>query len=306
MNNKKNKIKKSASDTVIGIICTVVSLAFLAAFLYPIIYIVIRSVSTPSMQENVDFSDRFSFEGYIAIFKNNMIIRSFFNSVLYTAVGTLVSMAVSIVLAYVTSIKGFGFGKFVFLLLVVSNYFSGGMIPTYLLIKDLGLLNTMWSLILPSAVSTFNVFLLSSYFKTRIPSELFDAASLDGCGYFRYLVQFVVPLSKPIIIVVSIFYAVSKWNSYFDASIYITDITKKPFANILNDILVKNQLDNVISHNISNSSMLSATEISQLMDHALIVVSIIPIVFIVMFFKKHFINFTIKSEKKDRQKKKGR
>lgn len=306
MNNKENKIKKSASDTIIGIICAAVALVFLIAFLYPIFYIVIHSVSTPSMRENDDFLNKFSFEGYLAIFKHKMIIRSFFNSVLYTTVGTLVSMVVSIILAYVTSIKNFGFGRFVFLLLVVSNYFSGGMIPTYLLIKDLRLLNTMWSLILPSAISTFNVFLLSSYFKTRIPSELLDAASLDGCGYFRYLVQFVVPLSKPIIIVVSFFYAVSKWNSYFEASIYITDPNKKPFANILNEILIKNQLDSVISHNTSSSSALSAAEISQLMDHALIVVSLIPIVLIVVFFKKHFINFNIKSEKSGLQKKKGR
>ncbi len=306
MNNKKNKIKKSAGDTVIGIICTAVALVFLIVFLYPIIYIAVHSVTTHSMQENADLSDKFSFEGYLAVFKHNMIIRSFFNSVLYTAVGTLVSMVVSIILAYVTSIRNFGFGKFVFLLLVISNYFSGGMIPTYLLIKDLRLLNTMWSLILPSAISTFNVFLLSSYFKTRIPSELFDAASLDGCGYFRYLIQFVVPLSKPIIIVVSFFYAVSKWNSYFDSSIYITDPEKKPFANILNEILVKNQLDGVISHYTSSSSELSAAEISQLMDYALIVISVIPIIFIVVLFKKHFANFNIHSPKNDFQKKKGR
>lgn len=298
MNNKKNKIKKSTGDTIIGIICAAIAVTFLIAFLYPIIYILINSISTPSMRENADLSKRFSFEGYIAVFKHNMIIRSFINSVLYTAVGTFVSMAASIILAYVTSIKNFGFGKFVFLLLVVSNYFSGGMIPTYLLIKDLGLLNTMWSLILPSAISTFNVFLLSSYFKTRISSELFDAASLDGCGYLRYLVQFVVPLSKPIIIVISIFYAVSKWNSYFDASIYITDPEKMPFANILNEILVKNQLDSVISHNTSSSSVLSAAEISLLMDHALIVVSVIPIILIVVFFRKNFVNLYIKSEKK--------
>lgn len=285
----KRRIQKSPVDRVIAVVCTVIVLLCFIMFLYPVFYVVISSVSTRSMRlEGLMIPERISFEGFRAVFENEQIWRSLLNSAVYTTVGTVVSMTMSVLLAYVMSIRDFSCGKIVMLMLVFTMYFSGGMIPTYLVVKKLGLLDTMWSLILPSAVSVYNVFLLKSHFRTKVSAEIYDAARIDGCGHFCFLAAFAVPLSKSILSVLALFYAVSYWNSYFEASIYITDKDKRPFACILNDILIQNQQTSMDSVILSQASDISNAERMQLLDYALIVVSIVPVFVILFMVRKAF------------------
>lgn len=300
MNRSENKVKirKSPVDRVIAYICTIIVLVCFITFLYPVIYVFISSISTVSMRFNGTLiPKRVSFEGFHAVFENEQIWRSLLNSILYTTVGTLFSMGMTILLAYATSVRNFRYGNIVTFMLVFTMYFSGGMIPTYLVIKKLGLLNTMWALILPSAVSVYNVFLLKSHFQTKISSEIYDAACIDGCGHFRFLLTFAIPLSKSILSVLALFYAVSYWNSYFEASIYITDKTKQPFACVLNDILIKNRQTSMDSVILSQSSDVSNVERMQLLDYALVVISIVPVFIILFIVRKAFRTVSFQKKK---------
>ncbi len=306
---RKKRIKKTITDKIIIFFCTVIVIFSFIVFAYPVIFVLISSVSTVSMRYDHSLVPKtISFEGYRIILEDKQIWRSLLNSIHYTFIGTIISMCMSVLLAYALSIRDFFCKKTVYFIMVVTMYFNGGMIPTFLLIKKLGMLNTIWSLILPSAISIYNTFLLQSYFENKIPSEMYEAACLDGCGHFRYLLQFVLPLSKSILSVLSLFYAVSYWNSYFEATIYITDKNKQPFSVVLNDILIKNQRSTMETTILNSASDISSVECMQLLDYALIVVSIIPVFVIFLFIRKSFwqISFSKNKNQKNSSNKEGK
>lgn len=184
--------------------------------------------------------------------------------------------------AYVLSQPQFKLSKFFAMLFTFTIYFGGGMIPTFLVVKQVGLLNTMWSLILPSCMSVYNIYLLRAHFQNKIPIELQRAAMLDGCGHWRYLLKVVLPISAPFLSVIAFYYVVSYWNSYFTAMIYISDLDKLPLASILNNILIKNQ-------DIGQSSLNGATvEQKRMMEYATIVFSSAPVLVCFAILRKHF------------------
>ena len=205
----------------------------------------------------------------------------------YMIVGTTVNVILTILAAYPLSRRDFyGRGIFMFLF-VFTMMFNGGLIPNYLLVQDLGLLNSRWALIIPNALSVFNVIITMSFFKSTIPNELLESAQLDGCNDFKFLFKIVLPLSAPIIAVISLFYAVGHWNSYFGALIYLRDASLFPLQLILRDILVQNSVD--------PSMMGDATQLAnkiglqQLLKYSLIVVSSLPVLIAYPFVQRFFV-----------------
>ncbi len=292
MNNilkkSRRKIKHSRTDKIISALCMFIGLAFFVTFAYPVVYVLVSSLSTESMRTDISLvPNEISLEGYKEVMTDSTVLRGFVNSVVYTGTGTIVSLAVTILFAYVLSRPTFKNAKFVTILLMLTLYFSGGMIPTYLVVKKLGLLNTMWSLILPVCISVYNIFLVKSYFTNKISKELYDAAVIDGCGHWRFLLKIVLPMSSSFLMVIALFFVASYWNSYFMATIFITDMDKLPLANVLNNILIKNQ-DSSLSAGIFNSSSnVSVEQKKKLIEYALIVLSSLPVISFFAITKKH-------------------
>ncbi|MBQ8183797.1 MAG: carbohydrate ABC transporter permease [Clostridia bacterium] len=287
MNRLKKHRKKSVSDIIFLTFCTALLILFFVVFMYPIAYVVVSSISTPSMRDGLSLMpNSISFEGYKAILQDKTIIRGFLNSLLYTSVGTVVSLSVTVLTGYTLSRDEFKSKNFITVLFVITLYFNGGMIPTYLVVKKLGLLNSMWSLILPSCISVYNIFLTKAHFANKIPKSLYDAAQMDGCGHWRFLLKVALPMSTSFLMVIALFFAVSYWNSYFNSMIYITDLEKLPLANFLNNILIKNQTtleSGVFSSNIDEIS----AQRKQLIDYSLIVFSSLPVMLMFAISKKH-------------------
>lgn len=276
-------MRRTAADRAIVAAFVLVVLAVLVILAYPVLYVLVSSVSTRAMRSGLSLiPHKISLDGYRAVLEYRAVWRGYRNSVLYTGVGTAVSLALAVLCAYPLSRPDFYCGKYFTYALIFTMYFGGGMIPTYLLLKKLGLLNTMWSLILPSAVSVYNVMLLRAQFR-KIPQELFDAASIDGYGHWRYLAKIAAPMSGETLSVIMLFHIVSYWNSYFNAMIYITDADKLPLANILNDILIKNKSTSLDSSLLGAASAISAAQRMELLDYSLIVVASLPVLVVFMF-----------------------
>lgn len=276
-------------DFILSFFIVVIGVFILVVISYPLLYVVISSISSSSMREGFSLIPKqVTFEGYIELFKNPNILRGLINSIIYTTVGCAFSTTLTVLCAFPLSRKDFYLGKYLFFFFALTMYFNGGMIPTYLLVKNLGLINSMWSLILPSALSVYNMMLLTSSFSKNITQDLLDTARLDRCNQWRFLVRVAIPMVAPNIIVIALFYVVSYWNSYFEAMIYITDPEKLPLANVLRDILILNQ-DSVGSWNtgIDSSSGISIIEKARLLEYALIVVASFPMI-VVSFFTNNY------------------
>ena len=171
--------------------------------------------------------------------------------------------------------------------IVFTMFFSGGLIPTYLLVKDLGIMNSMWALILPGAVSVWNIIIMRTYFQTSIPNEIYESAIIDGCDDFQVLLRIVLPLSIPIIAVMILFYAVGHWNSYFNALIYLSDREKYPLQLFLREILIKSEVDQMAgSMNVSTENYLMEAEA---IKYAIVIVSNLPVLMLYPFLQKYFV-----------------
>ncbi|MGH2550882.1 MAG: carbohydrate ABC transporter permease, partial [Thermomicrobiales bacterium] len=224
--SQRTAIRETGFDRVFSFVNYILQGLFLLVVAYPLLYVVSASLSAPikvTAGEVWVWPVNFTTAGYRAVFQDDLLIRSFLNSVFYTASGTAISVILTLLAAYPLSRKelpGKGFIMFLFLFTLL---FSGGLIPTYLVVKELGMLNTRWAMILPSAMSVYNMIITRTYFQTAIPDELLDAARIDGASDFRFARDIVVPLSGPIVAVNALFYAVAQWNQYFSALIYLTN-----------------------------------------------------------------------------------
>ena len=225
------------------------------------------------------FPQQFTLSGYKQILQNQSIWKGFWNSIKYTLIGTIIQVTCQMLCAYPLSRKDFKGRKFLNLFLVLTMFISGGMIPTYLLITQLHLYNTMWAIILPGCISVFNIIVIRTYMESSIPKELQEAAMIDGCGDVRIFTRIVLPLCRPIIAVMILYAVVGYWNSYFNALMYVQDINLMPLQNVLNSILVSNE-----------SSLGSGTDVnlSEQLKYVTIVVSSLPLLVIYPFFQKYF------------------
>ncbi|MCQ6559275.1 carbohydrate ABC transporter permease [Paenibacillus mendelii] len=268
----------------------------LVLVLYPLLYIVSASISSPQYVNTGEmwlFPKGFTLDGYKLVFDNPKIWNGYMNTVIYTVLGTLLNLVVTLPAAYALSRSDF-VGRNLFMgMFLVTMFFNGGLIPSYLLIKNLGLINTMGALILPVAASVWNIIVARTFFHSTIPKELQEAAHIDGSTNMNLFIRIVLPLSMPIIAVMALFYGVSHWNSYFPALIYLNDESKYPLQMVLRQILVLQEMSAettgaAISGDIAEA-MNNKAEIASLVKYAVIIVSTLPIVILYPFLQRYFV-----------------
>ena len=283
-------IKETKSDQFFTVINYTILSLFLITILYPLIYVVSASISSSEAVISGKvwlWPVNPSLEGYNAVFKHKLIWSGFMNSIYYTVAGTLINVVMTILAAYPLSRRDF-YGKNVFMFLFVfTMMFSGGLIPTYMLVKDLGLLNTTWSMLLPGALGVWNMIITRTYFQTTIPDELLEASQLDGCTDFQFIWKIVLPLSGPIIAVIALFYAVGHWNSYFNALIYLKKQSLYPLQLVLRDILVQNDVDMNMLVDVAEQARREG--LRELLKYSLIVVATVPLLIVYPFVQKYFV-----------------
>lgn len=264
------------------------------AILYPLIYVVSASISDPDLVNAgkvILLPKGITFEGYQRVFQDPDIVTGYLNTILYTASGTLLSLALTLTSAYALSKKRLMGRNFFMFLIAFTMYFSGGMIPTYLLIKDLHMLNSIWAIIVPGAVSAYNLIIARTFFASSLPAEVEEAAMIDGCSITRTFVSIVLPLSKALIAVMALFYGVANWNSFFNAMIYLTDRDKFPLQLILREILIQNQQKaSMMASGVQGADELMHLQLrlASLIKYAVIVVSSLPAIVVYPFIQKHF------------------
>ncbi|MBO7747487.1 carbohydrate ABC transporter permease [Paenibacillus sp. MWE-103] len=271
-----------------------VLLAFLVV-LYPVAYIVSASVSDPKLVASGDmwlWPRGFTFDGYERVFRNRNIWIGYGNTVLYTVVGTAINLAVTLPAAYALSRKDFVGRQFFTGMFMVTMFFGGGLVPTYLLVKGLGMVDTMWAIVVPSAASIWNIIVSRTFFQSSIPRELQEAAQIDGASNWRLFLTIVLPLSMPIIAVMALFYGVGNWNGYFSALIYLNDNAKYPLQLVLRQILVLQEMSaqGGAALDASTASALnSKAEIAALVRYAVIIVATVPVILVYPFLQRYFV-----------------
>jgi len=286
----RNRIRESRVDRIfMGALYIGLGLVLLG-LLYPLIYVVSASISDPSAVmsgEVVLWPVGFNLTAYETIMNYKQIWVGFANSIYYTVFGTLVNVVMTILAGFALSRKNLVGRNFFMFLFAFTLLFNGGLVPTYLLVHDLGLIDTRMSLIIPQAISVFNLLITVTYFRTSLPEELMDAARLDGCDDIQYLMKVVLPLSAPIIAVLTLFYAVGNWNQYFSALIYISKPDLQPLQIILRSILIQNQVD--LSTMMDVQSYAARVSMIVLLKNALIVVASVPGLILYPFVQKYFV-----------------
>lgn len=287
--NLETKIRDTGLDLVFVIFLYLFLSFILVTLLYPLIFVLSASISDPSALmagKVLLFPVGFTLQAYQAVLDYDQIWVGFANSLFYTVAGTVVNLAVTILAGYALSRKDLVGRNFFMFLFAFTMLFSGGIVPTYLVVNQLGLINTRWALIIPQALSVWNLLITVTYFRTSIPPELLEAAQLDGCSDFQYLARVVLPLSTPIIAVLTLFYAVGHWNEYFSALLYLNKQELYPLQIMLRNILVQNQIDFTM---IDISAFAARQAMRELLKYALIVVASVPVLLIYPFAQRYFI-----------------
>lgn len=291
MGNPRKVIKNRKifrKNRIFDLIVYAISAVILLIVLYPIYFVIIASFSDPSAVAGGQvwlLPKGFTMDGYKELFKHNDIWIGYANTLLYTVVGTFIGLAVNITAAFALSRNDLVGRKFFMFLFVFTMFFNGGLIPTFLAIKQFHLYNTFLVMVLPFSVSAFNVIVARTFFQSSIPTDLWDASQIDGCGNLKYFMKIVLPLSKAVISVIALWTAVGLWNSYFNALIYIRDSWRYPLQIILRNILITNNMQSAMG---SGEAAQIALRLSNLMRYSVIIVSTLPIMCFYPFVQKHF------------------
>jgi putative aldouronate transport system permease protein len=286
---QSNKIQESAGDKIFLAGVYLFLLMIFLIVLYPLLYVISSSLSSPQAVSSgrvwlwpVDFSLR----GYQVALSNPQIITGYANSLYYTFFGTLISVVATVLVAYPLSRRTLFGRNAIMLFITFTMIFSGGLIPTYLVVKELGMLNTRWAMLIPQAVAAWQVIIARTFFQVTIPDELTEAAALDGCSDLRFLWSIVLPLSKPIIAVLVLMYAVGQWNAYFDALLYLKSAHLEPLQLVLRSILI---LNTTTSGSMEASVMIERQQMADLLKYSLIVVGSLPVLLIYPFAQRYFV-----------------
>ncbi|MBU3113086.1 carbohydrate ABC transporter permease [Clostridium lacusfryxellense] len=281
--------KQSKLDIFILISSNILLGILVIAVLIPLIYVIIASVTEPTSLVNNGISlnpTKWMLDGYKRVLKDGSLLLGFKNSLVYSVLFAFISVVVTLLVAYPLSRAGFVGKKFIMSIFVFTMFFGGGLIPTYLLVKNLNMLDTMWSIVLPGAVNVWNIILCRTYFQ-GIPKELREAAIVDGSSDIQYFFKILLPLCKPIIAVLALWQFVAQWNSFFDAMMYLKSATLQPLQIILRSILVQMQPNpGMISDTAQDTAQ--RQQISELVKYACIVISSLPLMLMYPFFQKYF------------------
>ena len=279
------------NDLVFGIVIALICAAVLFATLYPLYFVLIASISDPTAVSTgrVAFLPKnISFFGYQQIFEDTRIWVGYRNTLIYSVVGTTLNLAVTLPAAYALSRREFRPRRPLVLLFAFTMFFNGGLIPTYLLYKDLGLLDNWLVFILPSAVNVFNLIIARAFFENSLPEELFEAAMLDGVDYFRFFTTIALPLSKALISVIGLYYLVQHWNDFFTGLIFVRDYDKQPLQIVLRDILLSNQAFSGCAGGAGGSGGAYGQRYADQIKYGVIIVSTLPVIILYPFLQKYF------------------
>lgn len=286
---KKGLIRASKQDKIFYFVTTLLLLLFFLVVLYPIVFVISASFSSPRAVSSgwvTLLPVEPSVEGYQTLLRNKNIGRSYLNTILYTSLGTCINVSMAMLCAYPLArdtLPGRNFFTFMF---AFTMYFSGGMVPSYILVRELGMIDKLWAMIIPGALSVYNMILARTFIQSSIPKELMEAARIDGCSDVKYFVMIVLPLSKAILAVLAIYSMVSHWNAYFNAMLYINSPEKMPLQIILKQILMASSM--TADMIIDPETMEAQQNMADLLKYALIVVSTAPIMCIYPFVQKYF------------------
>lgn len=280
----------SRNDEVFYFVTNAILAVITLLVLFPLIFIVSASFSSPNAVSSgkvILFPVEFSLEGYEAVFKNNMIVSGYANSLFYTIAGTVINVGLTLIAAYPLSRKDLPGKNILMFIFSFTMIFNGGIIPNYILIRDLGMINTRWALLLPGAISVYNMIVTRTFFQSNIPIELYEATSLDGGSDFKYFTSVVLPLSKAVIAVISLFYALSHWNAFFNAFLYLNNKSLFPLQIVLRDILISTSIDPSLV--LDPETMAARQGLADLLKYSLIVVASAPMICLYPFVQKFFI-----------------
>ena len=286
---KKNKIR-STGDRTMDVCVAVLLTIIMIVTLYPLIYVISCSISSPAAVlrgEVVLLPVRPTLMSYEKVFQEGTLNRGIWNSVVYTAVGTIINLILTTTGAYALSEKNLFGRSFLSKMIMFTMMFSGGLIPTYMVVKDLGLLNTMWSLVLPNAIGVTNFMIMRNTFENSIPLELKEAAYVEGASQTRIFLSIVLPLSKAIIAVMFMYYCVGHWNEYFNALLYLTKAELQPLQVVLRKVLVANEVNEMMSDGATMTSN-DRLALAEGIRYAIIVISSIPMILMYPFFQRYF------------------
>ena len=285
-------IKETRRDRIFNGINLIIVTVCLLLVLYPLYFVVICSFSNPNSVAAGEvwlYPKDITLDAYKTVFENKDILIGYRNTIFYTIVGTLFNLALTLPAAYGLSKKNFMGRNVIMFFIVLTMYFSGGMIPTYLTVRGLGLLNTWWALIIPAGCSTYNLIVARTFFANGVPSEIEEAAIIDGCSTFRVFFQIVLPLSKALIGVLTLYYGVTHWNEYFRALIYLSSAREKvPLAQVLREILILNTMKATAGSSVDEEMALYYANLANLLKYALIIVSAAPLLVVYPFLQKYF------------------
>lgn len=286
----RNKIRISRGDLIFDIISYGFLVLFVLAVIYPLYFVFIASFSDPYavLTGEVLFTPKgLNVESYIHIFNDKRIWTGYWNSLLITFFGTLLNVSLTMTIAYPLSRRYFSGRKVITTILIITMYFSGGLIPTYILVQNLNLRNTFWVMIFLGAVNVYNVIIARTFLQSNITSDLEEAASIDGCSQFRFFGTMVIPLSKTIFAVLILYYGVAHWNEYMRGVIYLDSPDKYPLQVIIRSILIQSQIINRDTADVEEINR--QMRLAEAMKYGVIIVSSLPVLLIYPIIQKHFV-----------------
>lgn len=286
-------VRSQKGDKLFDLINTFLLCVVTFIVLYPLYFVVIASISDPDLVNTgkVFFVPKgITFMGYVRVFQDKEILIGYRNTIFYTIFGTLINVTLTLTSAYALSKKRLRGRNFFTFLFAFTMYFSGGLIPTYLLVKSLGMLNTIWALVIPNAVSMYNIVVARTFFSNSVPSEIEESAFIDGCNISYTFVKIIIPLSKALISVLALNYGVGHWNAFFDALIYVTNRNLYPLQLILREILIQNQMKTEMMQVMAEGDdmVIMQMKIASMIKYAVIIVSSIPVLVVYPFIQKYF------------------
>ena len=287
--NRRNEIKISDGDRWFYYLVNIFIFIVLVIVAYPLIFVVSSSFSSPHAVLSGSvllWPVEFSLDGYTTIFRNKDILIGYYNSFRYMVIGTFFNIAFTMIAAYPLSRKDTPLRGLWMFLFTFTMYFSGGLIPNYILMMRLHLIDSLWVMVLPGVISVFNMILARTFMQSSIPNELLEASQIDGCNDARYFFTRVLPLSKAVIAVIALYYAVAHWNAYFDAFIYLNTRSLYPLQLFLREILITNTFDPTLD--VDPELLVKKQGMADLLKYALIVVASAPMMFIFPMVQRYF------------------
>ncbi len=289
MEGQKKRKKIKAGDRAFDIINTLLLVLIFVIILYPMYYVLIASFSDPDkvLTGKIFLLPKgFQLESYKTVFSNSEVMNGYLHTIMYATVGTLINLFVTLTAGYALSRDDLRGRKPITLFFIFTMFFSGGTVPTYMLVKNLGLLNTFCAMVLPNAMSVWNLILCRNFFEGNIPKELLEVSQIDGCRNDYFFLKIVLPLSKALIAVMVLFYAVGHWNSYMQPLLYLSDRSKYPLQLVLKNILISSQPDASLAGMTDRAELYKQTE---MLKYALVVVSSVPMIALYPFVQKYFV-----------------